>query len=437
MSTDVDDPRFDFLKSLAEALAPLGQTSGELQDQLYACAARLGLKAEFSVLPTFVQITLDADDGTTKAALIPVAGDRIDLASLASLQQMAVDVGKGRISPEEGRRLVELVARHPARLPLVLSLLAGVLSTFAITVILNGGMREVLAAAPTGLAVGLFYRIALRTQRFRGLLELSSAAFATAFALGLGHLLNEFDASVVVVAAIVQFLPGLRITQGVSELAGGDLVAGTARLAGALMTLLNLGIGVGLVWTLFLRSGAIPDLTPAHGASQYLLVAAAVAAAIAYSVTENAHRRDAGWVLLGVVVAIIGSRLGAWALGPTLGVGVASLLVGLAGNGYSRFFHGPKATITVPGLTVLVPGALGFQGILALVKSGGAGGGQLMLTTVLLAAALVVGLTISESLIPPRTLPESLSGDGRAAVAVGRGRQAKDRMSAPPGAAVK
>lgn len=403
------DARFEFLKALAGAMAPLGQTSGELQEQLYACAAGLGIRAEFSVLPTFVQITMDAGDGSTKAALIPVSGDRIDLAALASLQEITVDVGKGRISPDEGTRLIRLMVGHPARTPMVLSLLAGALTSFAVTIILGGGAQELWAAVPTGLAVGLFYRIAVRKQRFRGLLELSSAAFATAFALGLGYLLKEFDATVVIVAAIVQFLPGLRITQGVSELAAGDLVAGTARLAGALMTLLNLGIGVGLIWTIFQQSGIMPDLSQAHGSATYMLGAAAVTAGIAFSVTEHASRRDVGWVFLGVVVAIAGSRLGTWALGATLGVGIASLLVGLAGNAYSRFFHRAKVTMTVPGLTILVPGALGFEGIFALVKSGGSGGGLLLMTTVLLAAALVVGLTISESLIPSRSLPERLS----------------------------
>ncbi len=47
----------EFLEKLAGALAPLGQTSGELQDQLYACAAALHLQAEFLVLPTYVHMT--------------------------------------------------------------------------------------------------------------------------------------------------------------------------------------------------------------------------------------------------------------------------------------------------------------------------------------------------------------------------------------------
>lgn len=410
MPTGSDDARFEFLKRLARALAPLGQTSGELQGQLYACARGLGMKTEFVVLPTYLQIYWKAgsEDHTV---IIPVSDGSIDLRRLGALQELAVAVGKGRLTPEQGLRRLKELDRRPPRFPVWMSLVAGLLSTFTIAVIIGGGVNEVVAAVPTGLAVGLFYRLAAATQRFQGVLELSAAAFTTAFALGLGHLLKDFDPTIVVIAALVQFLPGLRITQGVSELTAGDLVAGTARLAGAVVTLFNLGIGVAVVWALFWRFGAVPPVGHASGSPMWMLVVAVAAGAIAYSVTENARPRDVGWVLLGVVSAVVGSRLGAWALGPTLGVGLASLIVGVLGNAYSRFLHHPKATITVPGLLILVPGALGFRGMFSAVSSGGTAGGDILLSTITVAAALVVGLSLGETIIRPRTLPEPVSSD--------------------------
>jgi len=410
MPTGSDDPRFEFLKRLAQALAPLGQTSGELQRQLYACAHGLGMKAEFVVLPTYLQIYWKAgpEDHTV---IIPVRDGAIDLHRLGTLQELAVAVGKGRMTAEQGLRRLQELDRRPSRFPFWMSLVAGLLSTFTIAVIIGGGMHEVVAAVPTGLAVGLFYRLAAGTTRFQGVLELSAAAFTTAFALGLGHLLKDFDPTVVVIAALVQFLPGLRITQGVSELTAGDLVAGTARLAGAAVTLLNLGIGVALVWALFWRLDAVPPAGHAGGSPTWMLIVAVAAGAVAYSVTENARPRDVGWVLLGVLSAVVGSRLGTWALGPTLGVGLASLIVGLLGNAYSRFLHHPKATITVPGLLILVPGALGFKGMFSAISSGGGAGGDILLSTITVAAALVVGLSLGETIIRPRTLPEPVGSN--------------------------
>ena len=58
----------------------------------------------------------------------------------------------------------------------------------------------------------------------------------------------------------------------------------------------------------------------------------------------------------------------------------------------------------MPGLTVLVPGALGFEGVFSLVSKGGASGINVLVTVLLLAVALVVGSTIAEAIVVPRTV---------------------------------
>jgi uncharacterized membrane protein YjjP (DUF1212 family) len=428
------DPRFEFLKALAGALAPLGQTSGELQEQIEACSTSLGLDVQAFVLPTSVQLNLEALTGS-HTAYITIRTNTVDLETLASLQEIAVAVAGGRMLPEEGRLRVRTLVMRPPRFPVVLNLLAGLLCTAAIAVLLGGGLNEILAALPTGLAVGLFYRITRRSRRFQGVLELSSAAFATAIALGLGYALDDFDFTVVIVAAIVQFLPGLRLTQGVSELAAGDLVAGTARLGGAVMTLMNLGIGVGLVFAIFVGAGDVPKTISAGGSELWMVAIAIPFAAAGFAVIENARRRDVGWVFLGVVIATLTSRFGTQLLGAIIGVGIAALVVGLAGNAYSRYLHHPKATVTVPGITILVPGALGLQGIFALLNASvnnASNAGALAVQTVLIAMALVVGLTLSESFLRPRSLPDIIEEDeaaeGGAPDAPGAPQHAKKRM---------
>ncbi|MGO8685328.1 MAG: threonine/serine exporter ThrE family protein [Thermoleophilia bacterium] len=404
-----EEPRVEFLKTLASALAPLGQTAGELTEHLADCSAGLGLAAQFFVLPTMVQFSYIEEQDRERITFIPIRGGRIDLETQGLLQSIAVDVGKGRISPEAGIRAIEALMVHPPRFSLVLRLAAGALGPGAIALLLGSGAREAAVAMTIGLAVALFYGLAARSSRLQGLLELASAAIAAFLALLLAHVLHRFDAPTVVLAAIVQLLPGLRITQGVAELAAGDVISGTARLAGAVMTLVNLSVGVAVVWTAFSRLHELPVLGGAHGATSAMLVLAVIGAALAFSVSENARRRDLGWVFAAVVVATVASRVGVWALGATFGVGVASLAVGLAGNAYSRYLHHAKATITVPGLTVLVPGALGFRGVFSLVSNGGASGINVVVTTLLIAMALVVGSTIAEAIVAPLSVGEQVA----------------------------
>lgn len=410
-ATIQDDPRVRFLEMLAKALAPLGQTSSELEDQLTACARGLGLTVRFLTLPTSVLFTY-RDDSQTGVDLVPVREGSVDLETLALLQQIAVDVGKGRVTPAEGARHIETLIAHPKQFPAILQILAGGLAAFAFALLLGGGWREASAAVPCGIAVGAFMLVGARIRRLQNLLEVLATAFATCIAFLLAHAMHGFDSSAVILAAVVLLLPGLRITIGVSELAGGHLASGSSRLAGAVMSLINLGIGIAAVTVLFQKLDYLPQQINARGTSTGLQIAAVVAAALAYTVVQNARRRDVAWVFIAVAIAVVGSRLGAKALGATLGVGIASLSVGLAGNLYSRYLHHPKSTITVPGLTVLVPGALGLEGAITLISGGAAQGAQLLVNAVLLAAGLVVGLMIAESIVPPRTLPERVdTGD--------------------------
>ena len=399
----IDDPRIDFIESLATALAPLGQTTAELQDVLSTCADALGLQITFLILPTAI-LGVSTEGEEERTILISVSEGAVDLETLGLLQHIAADVVAGRVDPVEGQRRIEELVASPPRFPLWLRILAGGLAAAAIALLLGGGSREVVAAVPTGLGVAVFYQVSARIRRLQGLLELSSAAFATCLALLLGHVLSSFDSTTVIIAAIVQLLPGLRLTMGVSELAAGHLVAGSSRLAGAAMTLLNLSIGVAVMSAIFERLHEMPAQPQAGGASAAMVAISVPAAALAFTVTQNARHRDIGWVFLAVAVAVAGSRFGAWTVGSQLAVGIASLAVGLSGNLYSRYLHRPKSTMSVPGLTVLVPGALGFEGVFALVSHTGSVGAHVLVSTVLLVAGLVVGLLVAESIVPPRSL---------------------------------
>lgn len=66
--------------------------------------------------------------------------------------------------------------------------------------------------------------------------------------------------------------------------------------------------------------------------------------------------RDAPLILGSVCLALAGARFGSWLIDPTVGVGIASLIVGLAANAYERLTRRAAAL-------VLVPGALGLRGV--------------------------------------------------------------------------
>ena len=63
----------------------------------------------------------------------------------------------------------------------------------------------------------------------------------------------------------------------------------------------------------------------------------------------------------------------------------------------------PAAILIVPGLIVLVPGALGLSGIRALIERDALVGLQTIVDAALIGGGLVAGLLVSNLVVPPRT----------------------------------
>jgi uncharacterized membrane protein YjjB (DUF3815 family) len=106
-------------------------------------------------------------------------------------------------------------------------------------------------------------------------------------------------------------------------------------------------------------------------------------------------------VLVGAM-GFAGARWGASVLGPELGAFLGALVVGLAGNLYSRWQSRPAAVVTVPGLLMLVPGSMGFRSISALLDEDVLGGIHSAMSMFLVAAALVAGLLAANIFLRPR-----------------------------------
>ena len=402
------DTSREFLAAMATALSRYGQTADVIEHGLHACAATLGVEIAMFSVPTAVFVAY-GHGAEMHTRLLHTRDTAIDLQALDELDVTLRAVTERRISPAQGLAEVRLITVSPPRFPWYMRVLAAGLAAAAIGVLLGGGVREVVASVPVGLAVGATVVAARRMQRLTSLLELLAGFLAAVLTLALGHVLPHFHLATVVLAGIILLLPGLSITLAVSELAVRHLVSGTARLAGAVVTLVSLGFGVAMGYAVFTKLDMVPPSAPSHTAPDVWLTVLAVAGSTAaLMVTTNSRPRDVWVVAAAVAGAVLGARFGAWLLGPTVGVAVASLMVGLGSNLYARLARRPAAVPLLPGLAVLVPGALGFRGISVFLRSA-TGSLQILAAVLVIAAGLVVGLLVADAALPPlppRRAPE-------------------------------
>jgi uncharacterized membrane protein YjjB (DUF3815 family) len=204
------------------------------------------------------------------------------------------------------------------------------------------------------------------------------------------------------VSALIVLVPGLTLTVAMTELATRNLVSGAARLSGAVLMFMTIGVGFALGNRLgVLAFGELPNTVPEALPPWTELPALAVASA-ALLVLFRAHPRDYGWFVGAAALALYGSRAGSELLGPQLGALVGAVLVGVASNLFARQIRRPAAVVQMPGIMLLVPGSVGFRSVASLVQQDTISGVQTAFSMVLVAISLVTGLLLANVLLPPR-----------------------------------
>jgi uncharacterized membrane protein YjjB (DUF3815 family) len=229
-----------------------------------------------------------------------------------------------------------------------------------------------------------------------------AAVVASFSALALAELGLKASVEIVTLAALTTFLPGMALTIGVRELATHHLQLGVANTANALAQLLGLVFGVAVgrsvaaSWFGIVQH-PIPD-TSFSGTH----VLAAMAAGIAFTVTLRAQSGAAPIMCLATALAIFTYGIGQEPLGPSTGVFVAALAIGVCGGLVGALLRRSPLVFIVPDVLMLVPGSAGFNSVLqlltGLIVSGIAAGFDAFVT----AMSIAYGPLVAAVILPRR-----------------------------------
>lgn len=397
------DPRTGFLIALGRALHENGIPAHRLEDTLGLAAARLGLRAEFFSTPTSL-ISAFGEPGSQQTALSRVTPGELRLDRIVALDDVVEDLWGGRTSVEQASARLGEIESMPSPYGGALTVAAMGAASAAAARVFGAGLAEVAVSAALGLCVGALGAAARRSVTVGRVYEFAAAMAATLLALAAGALWPSLALAPVIVSSIIVLLPGLALTLALNELATGHLVSGTARLTGSLMTLLKLGLGVGLGQQV---AGLVPGLASRSAAApaplpEWTLAAALLLTAPSLAVLFRARRGEAAWMLLGIATAFGGARLGVHLLGPALGALLGALLAGLAGNLYERRRRRPAVVMIVPSLIMLVPGAIGYRSLSFLMERDIVAGIDSAVVALLVGVSLVAGMLLANVLLPPR-----------------------------------
>jgi uncharacterized membrane protein YjjP (DUF1212 family) len=401
METLDGDPESTLVIALGEAYHQAGVATDQLEDIMNSAARALGRKIQVNALPTSITAALGPGNAQ-KIVLLRLQPGEIDLRRLSLLNSVFEAIVHGRVTPQaailEVARITAL--RHVAKpLPAIVAYVA--LASGA-AVLLGGHDHEIAAASIVGLAVGLLSLMAHRSATIARLFEVLAAFFATAITATYATFVHPLSAYVPIVAGVVQLLPGLELTRALHELAFRDLVAGTARLGGVLMSLLSLGCGFALAVAILgpakMHVTAITNLSPTPW---YELGLAVGAVALAITILENARYADVPLVFGSCGVAEIAYRFFAALPGHQVATFGAALVVGIVTSSVARVTRLPQAVLLVPGLLILVPGSLSYESILFVVQSNTGDAAGIAINSIFAAVEIVAGLLLAQLFIAP------------------------------------
>lgn len=396
---------------LARRLHLAGVTAARLEGAVRSTAAALGVTCEIWATPTGLLLSLgDATSLTTtqQTRVLRLEPGNVDLAALVTLDRIADCVIAGETSVADGFAQFRELDRPPPRSARVVKMLAFGLSAGAIAGLFGTGWLDIAIAAGLGVVIGMIVLAGSSRAHVAPASEAVAALVATVLATAFAHFVAPIAVQTVVIASLIVLMPGLTLSTAISELASQQLVTGTTRFAGALVTLLKLTFGSVAGSQLTTALGWTAPTLAVTELPQIVELVAMVAAAGAFAVLFRAPARDVPLVMGSAVLGYMLTRAGdAW-LG--LGAGTAfagavffsSLVIAALANAYGRIWKRPGALVRVPGIMLLVPGSVGFRGFAFVMERDYTLGMDTAVAVLSALAALTAGLLFGSLVVPPR-----------------------------------
>ncbi|MCZ7530195.1 MAG: threonine/serine exporter family protein [Acidimicrobiia bacterium] len=390
--TPLDPSTSDFLIGLGEALMDAGASVGHVESALRAVARANGTDGVgVVVLPTALIVSVpDCDDVVTEIGAPGRALLRLD--QIDDVLRLVREAESGAIGASEGnRRLAEIRSAGAPYSPRLV-LVGYICATVGLAAILHATWVEVVAAALLGAVVGAF-RLWTRhlSPSYQPFVVLIAATAVSTTVFALTRVMDDLLTFPLLIAPLITFLPGGLLTIATLELATGQIVSGASRLASGGLQLILLALGI-LAGSQLVglparelgsdTGGTVAVLTPWIGVAVF-----GIGVVWFYGARSSARV----WILLVLYVAYAAQVIGGLFFGSALSAFFGALAMTPVAVLAARRPAAPSPLVTfLPGFWLLVPGALGLDGVTRLFGAGGASAAAVLVTT----ATSMVGVSL-------------------------------------------
>ena len=389
-----------FLLELGRGLIDAGESSANTAQTLEDVAEVNGIRGLGAVvLPTALIVSVP-HGSDVQTEVRTAGGAKLTMDQSDELVRVVRRAEHAEITPGEGLAAIARARTLPPRFSPPMRLLGATIFTVGLVLLLRGSWADLVLGAVLGVGVGALQIALARTtsreiRNYQAFWPLLAAFAVTVVVLGLGRVWSELSVFAPLVAPLVTFLPGGLLTTGVLELSSGHVISGAGRLASGVMQLVLLALGI--------VAGAqlvgVPASIIGETSSDPLGVAAAWLGVAVFGVGVflfyGARTEALRWILLVLYVAYAGQVIGGLFFGGTLSAFYGAVAMTPVAMLAARQEDGPSMLVTfTPGFWLLVPGALGLEGITRIFGDDEVEGINAMVTTVATMVSVSLGVLL-------------------------------------------
>jgi len=244
----------DALLLAADAARLVLESGGETyraEDVAVAVASALGgAEAECYATPTGVTISFASYDGRVHSIVRRIKKRSMNLERVARVDELSRDLAAGRLDYDGASLELGRIEALPERRVALFSLAAAAGAGF-FALLFGGRWNDAVVAAAAGAAVSRIPAAMARRKLPDFFSNIVAGAAATFSCLAAGALGLASDADAATIGTLMLLVPGVAVTNAIRDTIAGDLVAGVARGADALISAVAISVGAGGAYWLF------------------------------------------------------------------------------------------------------------------------------------------------------------------------------------------
>lgn len=386
---------------LAKQLQNNGIPAHRMEETFATVCKILDIEGDVFSSPNGLMINV-GQKGDLKTFFIKAPYGDLNFEKLSKIYKVYEDIIIKKITTPHAIKTLNLIESSPKRYHSLIEILFFGISTGSAARLFGGAYAEIFVSFVIGCFIGFLIDLTTKLPRIGRMLIVISALFASAFAKLSVMYLGNYSVDVATITGLIILIPGFSFTVSIIELVNGHALAGTARFSNTMITLLMIGLGIGVGSQIDKIIQISPSLVVLPSIPEWTIYIALLTVPLGFVVLFKALPKDFVWILLACLCSYYTLKLSSDLGSAPFSIFLASFILGLVSNVFGMLTNKPVTIMLVPGIILLVPGSLGFQSITNLLDNETLRGVETAFSMTITAVSLVAGLILSNIVLAPK-----------------------------------